>query len=271
MLLFQCLKTEREILSLSLTTLLIVCPLVFCGGFVDAIAGGGGLISISAYLMAGLPAHLVLGTNKLSACIGIAVSTARFAKSGYINARLAIFSVIGALTGSIIGSNLALYTPDHIFQIVMIVCLPIVAFFVFRKKSPLQNDKLRDIKTPLNKTTYIKVLVSMFMVGMYDGFYGPGTGTFMIILLTSFAGLGLNDAIGQAKIANFSSGLMSLIVFAVSGNVWWQLGLVCCIFSIFGNFVGAGLVMKDGYKVVRPIIAIVLVLLFIKVISELVM
>lgn len=258
-------------MDLSFTTLIIVCPLVFCGGFVDAIAGGGGLISISAYLMAGLPAHLVLGTNKLSSCIGLGTSTLLLALSGYANKKVAVVSCICAVTGSIIGSNLALITPSKIFQIVMIALMPFIAFLVFRKNSPLQKEELRNKTTIFDSKTVLKVALSTFLVGIYDGFYGPGTGTFLIIMLTNFAGLGLNDAIGQGKIANFSSAVISFIVFAISGNVWWQLGLICCVFSVAGNFIGAGRVMKDGHKIVRPIIAVVLVLLFIKVISDLVM
>lgn len=256
-------------MSLSLTTLLIVCPLVFCGGFVDAIAGGGGLISISAYIFAELPMHMVLGTNKLSSCIGLGTSTLRFALSGYTNLKASIISAICAIIGSILGSNLALITPGKTFQVIMLTLMPFIAFFIFRKNSPLQSKELQSKVTTFSKTTIVRIVISTFLIGIYDGFYGPATGTFLIVILTSFAKLGLNEAIGLGKIANFSSAFISFIVFAISGNVWWQLGLICCIFSIVGNFVGAGLVMKDGSKVVRPIIAIVLVLLFIKVLSEL--
>ncbi|MDO5043623.1 MAG: TSUP family transporter, partial [Slackia sp.] len=116
-------------------TLLIVCPLVFLAGLVDSIAGGGGLISLTAYLLAGLPAHAALGTNKLSSSIGTVVATARMARAGYIKLKLAIPAAIGAIAGSAIGAKLALLTPDSIFQVLLVFALPFVAFAVLRKRA----------------------------------------------------------------------------------------------------------------------------------------
>ena len=116
-------------------TLLIVCPLVFLAMLVDAIAGGGGLISLTAYLVAGLPPHVALGTNKVSSAIGTVVATARFAKSGLIKIKLAIPAVIFALAGSAIGAKVALHTPDGVIQMIMVFALPVVAFFVLRKRA----------------------------------------------------------------------------------------------------------------------------------------
>jgi uncharacterized membrane protein YfcA len=115
-------------------TLLIVCPLVFLAGFVDAIAGGGGLISLPAYLLAGLPAHMALGTNKLSNAIGTSVATLRMARAGYIKLPPAVPAVIGALVGSAIGAKLALLTPEGVFQMLLVVALPVVAILVLRKR-----------------------------------------------------------------------------------------------------------------------------------------
>ena len=233
-------------------TLLIVCPLVFLAMLVDAIAGGGGLISLTAYLVAGLPPHVALGTNKVSSAIGTVVATARFAKSGLIKIKLAIPAVIFALAGSAIGAKVALHTPDGVIQMIMVFALPVVAFFVLRKRA-------LDV-----------IAISSFFIGMYDGFYGPGTGTFMLLAFTAAAKLPVREANGEVKCANLASNVAALVTFAANGAVWWGLGLVASVFAIAGSYVGSGLVMKNGAKVVRPIMLVVLALLFVKVLYDLV-
>ena len=116
---------------------LIVCPLVFLAGLVDSIAGGGGLISLPAFLLAGLPAHNAIATNKLSSAIGTTVSTARFAKNGYIKLKLALPCIVLSLTGSVTGANLSLLVSDTLLKKIMIVVLPIVALTVFLER---KND-----------------------------------------------------------------------------------------------------------------------------------
>lgn len=250
-------------------TLLIVCPLIFLSGVVDSIAGGGGLISLTAYLLAGLPAHLAIGTNKLSAAIGTAVATGRMAVAGFIKLRLALPAVVGALVGSYIGAQLALLTPEGIFQIVMIVALPVTAFFVLRKRS-LDDEAHAAVDISPQKQLAIVALCS-FGIGLYDGFYGPGTGTFMLIAFTAAAKLSVREASGEVKAANLASNISALVAFILAGEVWWTLGLIASVFAMAGNFIGAGLVLKDGGKIVRPIIIVVLCLLFVKVICDLVL
>lgn len=246
-------------------TLLIVCPLVFLAGLIDSIAGGGGLISLPAYMIAGLPAHTALGTNKLSSAIGSIVATARMARGGYIVLRLAIPAVVGALAGSAVGARLALFTPDGVFQVLLIVALPIVAFFVLRKRT---LDVPKDASISPRRQIAVVAGVSV-LVGGYDGFYGPGTGTFMLIAFTALAKLPVKDASGEVRVANLASNVTALATFLSSGVVWIELGLIAAMFSILGNYIGSGLVMKDGSKVVRPIIVVVLAILFVKVVWDL--
>ena len=118
----------------SYTQYLIICPLLFLGGFVDSIAGGGGLITLPAYLLAGLPPHLALGTNKFSSAIGTSVSTARLALNGFIKLRPALICIVGAFIGSSIGSRLTLLISDEVFNKLLIIVLPIAAFYVMRNK-----------------------------------------------------------------------------------------------------------------------------------------
>ena len=177
---------------------LIICPLVFLGGFVDSIAGGGGLISLPAYLIAGLPAHAAIGTNKISSAMGTTLTTWKFWKQGYIKLKLSILCAVFALMGSTCGANLALLVSDRYFKIILLVILPLTAFYVFKSKSMDTGSK-----EPLSKRkTALIAAAAAFIIGIYDGFYGPGTGTFLLLILTGMAHMDLNSAAGTTKVIN---------------------------------------------------------------------
>ncbi|MCR5763404.1 MAG: TSUP family transporter [Treponema sp.] len=240
---------------------IIVCPAVFVAGFIDAIAGGGGLITLPAYLLIGLPSHTAIGTNKLSSAMGTVVSTAEYALDGFINWKLSLFCILTSLCGSFIGSNLALLVPDRIFSIVMIVLLPVIALYVLKNKEfHVSDNPFSPVKT------LIICMVCAFFVGLYDGFYGPGTGTFMLISLTVLARLSLNEAAGTTKVINLTSNITALAVFLFNGKVLWHLGLVAGLFSFAGHFLGAKVFVRNGSKITRPVIITVLAILFAKII-----
>ncbi len=143
---------------------LIVCPLVFLAGFVDAIAGGGGLIAFPAYFISGLPPHLALGTNKLSSALGTSLATYKYARLGYINIKRAILAIICAFIGSALGAKLALMVPSEIFKILMLFILPITAFYLFKKrKFGINSEYTKDLVVNLGCA-----LVSL-VIGIYDG------------------------------------------------------------------------------------------------------
>ena len=237
---------------------LIVCPLVFLAGLVDSIAGGGGLIALPAYLIAGVPAHVALGTNKLSSAMGTTVSTARLAKHGFLKGK-----VLMAVCSSA-GAHLALMVPESVIKHMMIVVLPVVAFYVLRNKDMGARDRTEDISR--NKVFAIS-MAAAFFVGGYDGFYGPGTGTFLILILTGAAGMDARSASAQIKVINLSSNIAALVTFIATGNVYYPLGLTAGVCSIAGHYIGAGMVAHDGQKVVRPVVLAVLGVLFIKIVS----
>ena len=241
----------------------IVCPLVFLAGFVDAIAGGGGMISLPAYLLAGIPAHAAIATNKMSSAIGTAVSTWRYCKKGYVDWIFAIPSVLFALAGSYMGASLALLTEDAVLKMMLLVVLPIVAIYVMKNKSFEANKKFHlSRKAAIALGTFFA-----FVIGLYDGFYGPGTGTFLLLLFTSVLGMDVLTASGNVKLVNLSSNIAALVTFLMNGKVVISLGLVAAVFSIAGHYTGSGMVMKNGTKIVRPIILVVIGLLFIKILS----
>lgn len=256
---------ETYILGISLKTLLIVCPLVFLAGLVDAIGGGGGLISLPAYLLAGVAPHNAIATNKLSSTLGTVVSTTRYIKNGYFKLKPAIFGILFALIGARGGSTLALRVDGDLFKIMLIVVLPFVACYViFHKEKESTPKEIGEIKQ------IIIVSISSLVLGFYDGFYGPGTGTFMLLAYTGLAKMDILSASGNMKLANLASNVSSLVVFMVNKKPIYALGLIAAVFSILGHFLGAGLAMKKGAKTIKYVIILVLILLVIKVVSELV-
>lgn len=238
----------------------IICPFVFLAGMVDAIAGGGGFISLPAYLMAGLPPHAAVATNKFSACMGTFAATARFARKGFIDLKIIAIPLITALLGSWLGAELALMIPEKIFRAVMIFVIPVTAVIVLRSKG-LETSK------PHFSTLKTAVLTSVlaFAIGVYDGMYGPGTGTFLMLLFIFVARFSLAEAAGATKAVNLTTNLSALVIYLINGSVLFPLAIEAGAFSVAGNYIGANFFINKGQAVARPAIIIVLVLFMLKV------
>ena len=251
-------------MALSVKMVLIVVIGVFLASFVDGIAGGGGIISVPTYFLAGLPAHLALGTNKLSSCLGTAVSAGRFIKGGYVDWKLGVPSIVLALYGAHLGTKLQLAMDERWLKWLLLAVLPVVAFVVLRQK---QLPEERGEIAPGKQKAI--VWAASLIVGAYDGFYGPGTGTFLILIFCRLGKLDLRTAAGNVKLVNLSSNIGAVATSLMNGKVFIVLGLIGAVSSVLGHWIGSGLAIKDGSKIVRPIILLVLALLAVKVISEL--
>lgn len=249
--------------ELTLTTFLIVCPLVFLGGFVDAVAGGGGLISLPAYMIAGLPVHNSIATNKLSSGMGTTVSTIRFARGGNIPWKKALPCVIMAMIGSAAGARLALLVDAELFKRLMLVIIPVTAYYVMKNKTMGKEPDPLDFKKMMIRASAVALVI-----GMYDGFYGPGTGTFLILLLSSFAKFRLGEANGVAKSINLTTNITSLAVYLMSGKVIIILGFIAGLFGIAGNYIGVSFFNDKGARAVKPIMLVVLTIFFIRILTE---
>lgn len=248
----------------SVWAILAVCVGVFFSGLVDAIGGGGGLISLPAYLIAGLPVHLALGTNKLSSCLGTTASTIRYLKNGYVIWSLALPSVVLAIVGSHIGTSLQLALDETVLRWVLIVVLIAVAAVMLKKKDfPEEAGEIAPWKQRLI------VWLAAFVIGMYDGFYGPGAGTFSLIVFSRLAKMDLRTASGTVKVVNLSSNVSAMVTSLIAGKVLVPIGLTAAVFSFLGHYLGAGLMMKNGSKIVTPVILTVLTLLLVRVALEL--
>ena len=253
-----------EIFGYPLWVVGFICFGVFCASFMDAIGGGGGIISVPTYLLAGLPVHFALGTNKLSSCIGTVASTVRYVRNGCVDWLLGIPSVALALFGAHIGTKLQLAADEKYLKLLLLIVLPVIAVILLKKKAlpeqrePMQEWRRRGI-----------VWGSALVIGAYDGFYGPGTGTFLLLLFCYVAKMDVRTASGNVKLVNLSSNIGALATSLVAGKVLIPIGLLAAVFSIAGQYIGAGLALKNGSKIVRPVILVVLVLLATKVVLEL--
>ncbi len=254
-------------MMISYWTLLIICPLVFAASLLDAVAGGGGLISLPAYLIAGLPPHNAIATNKLSSSIGTVASTARFIKNGCVDWPTAIPSAALAVLGSVVGATLILAIQDDVIRIIMLVLVPVLAFVVLKKRD-LSTESLEPVS---RRRQFLVICLFALVVGMYDGFYGPGTGTFLLLAYTQLAKLPLRLAAGNVKIANLSSNIGSLVVFLINGQAIIPIGLISAVFAVAGHFLGAGMLLKNGTKIVKPFILTVLALLFVRLLYDLIL
>lgn len=258
--------TDVTVDGFPLWIVLLVCVGVFLASFMDAIAGGGGIISAPTHLIAfgSLPASYALGTNKVSGSIGTIFSTVRFIKNGYVNWRLFAPSILFALTGSVIGTWLQHRTPDVILKYLLLIVLPVVAFFTLSNHDWPDEPGEIDVK----KQTAI-VWAAALILGAYDGYYGPGTGTFLMLVFIRLAKLDTRHAAGGVKVINLSSNLGGMFTQLLSGYVFLGVGLIAAVASIAGHYIGAGLAIKNGSRIVRPAVILVLILLTVKIISEL--
>lgn len=242
----------------------LVCLGVFCASFMDAIGGGGGIISVPCYLLAGFPVHFALGTNKLSSCIGTVASTARYVKNGCVDWMLGIPSIGLALVGAHIGTRLQLAVDEIYLKFVLLIVLPVIAVILLKKKSlPEEKGAIREWRR--------RAIVwgSALIIGTYDGFYGPGTGTFLLLSFCYLAKMDVRTASGNVKLVNLSSNIGALATSLIAGKVLVPIGLLAAVFSTAGQYIGAGLALKNGSRIVRPVILVVLSLLTGKVLLEL--
>ncbi len=251
-------------MELNLMTYLIVCPLVFLAGLIDSVAGGGGLISLPAYMAAGLPPLQAAGTNKLSACLGTVASTTRFVRDRKVDWKAGLFAALGAFPGSWLGALLQQHIPQDTIRLLMIVAIPLVAIVVLRKKDMNGRCLVTDVfYRPM------AFAIGLF-IGFYDGLIGPGTGTFLILLFTMTLGMEAVMASGTAKIVNLTSNVAALFSYLTNqpDNVLFALALPAAVCGIAGNWLGASLTVKKGVGFIRYMLLVVLVLLLAKMVVD---
>lgn len=246
---------------------IVIFFLVGLAGFVDSIGGGGGLISLPAYIMGGLLVHQAIGTNKLSSSLGTSVAAFGYWRRGYMKWQLCVPAAALAVMGSYMGAKLNLGISEKVLSMILVFVLPLVALYVVFGKKTLQDSG----ETRFSAVgTVIVCAVSAFVIGFYDGLYGPGTGTFLMIVFSGLCRLSLNQSAGTTKAVNLTSNIISLVIYMHSGQVLYPLGLCAGIANMVGCYIGSRTFTKKGSKITRPIIFSVLVIFIAKLILELV-
>ena len=253
---------KESVMPLTFNMYLIVLPLIFLASTVDAIAGGGGLISLPAYTLAGLDYDFASGSNKFSAMFGTLMATIRYFRSGRLLIAPSLIAAAAALPGSWLGTRAAMALGSRIMQIFMLFAIPVVAVLVlFEKKS-------RDQSRPVTRRQYPLCALIGFAVGFYDGFFGPGTGTILILLFTHLMGMDLVTASGTAKPVNLASNIASVPTRIAAGNVLFALAIPAMVCSALGGWLGAKLALTKGARLVRSVMVGVLALLTVKLAME---
>ena len=252
-------------ISIGWPMLLFLMAMTGFAGFVDSAAGGGGLISLPAYLFSGMPVHLAYGTNKLSAACGTTFATANFFRSGAMNVPVGLLAAAGSFAGSALGAHIVLLISDEVLRTMMFVILPVAAVVIlWRRKLPDEN---RDDGAFTPRKAALALAIGLG-IGLYDGLFGPGTGTFAIIAFTALMGFDLRTAGGNAKVLNLASNYASLITYLLGGMVVFSVGIPCAVSGIAGNLLGSHFALKKGAGFIRPMMLAVLVLLLGKLLSD---
>jgi uncharacterized protein len=252
---------------LALETYLIVLPFVFLGGLIDAIAGGGGLITVPAYLAAGLPPHLALGNNKFSSCSGTIFTTARYFRHGMIDVPVALTSAVLALIGSYLGTRTVLLLDPHFLHYLLVVLIPAITVFTLMNKNMGAHNTSASLS--LRKKLIIGSLAGL-VIGFYDGFFGPGTGTFLILIFALLLQYDFVVANGNTKVVNLASNVAAVVTFLFAGKIIFMLAIPAGLCGIAGNLAGSKMVVRKGSKIIRPIFIIALVLLFGKIVYDMI-
>ena len=242
---------------------LIVLPMVFLAAVVDAIAGGGGLISLPAYTLAGLNYDFASGNNKFSSTFGTLMATVRYARSGALDVRPALLAAALALRGSWLGTRAAMALGDRAMHIFMVFAIPAAGTLTLIKGR--QPEKPR----PFTRRQAPACAAIGLAVGFYDGFFGPGTGTFLIILFTWMTGMDMVTASASAKPVNLASNIASLITRISAGQVIYALAVPAMILSVTGGWLGSKLALTKGAKFIRYVTLGVLALLLLSLVTEL--
>jgi uncharacterized protein len=247
---------------LSVWTIVALAAAAFFAGTVDAIAGGGGLITLPALLTAGLPTTIAIGTNKGGSMWGSGAASVAFWRAGRVDRKQAAFAFPLGFCGSLIGANLVLGISKDALRPLVIAML-IFAAVVMVVKKPKRTD---DADVP--RARPVAALLA-FLIGAYDGFFGPGTGTFLIVGFVALCGRSLVNASADAKIVNFASNLAAVAIFAWRGTIAWEVALPMAAGQLLGGLVGTRLALKGGARVVRAMVLVVSGALIVKLIVDL--
>ena len=242
--------------------LVYVCPLLFIAGVIDAIAGGGGLIALPTYLMTEMPVHMAYGCGKLQCSMGSTMAVLRFWKNGVLDGKFAVLTAVAAMTASAIATQLVLYLDGEVVRKIVLVMLPIAAVLILLPKKKGQGNIIKPV---VNRKNILLVIVAGLLLGTYDGMFGPGGGTIAIMIFSLLLHYDLRVASANSKVVIMASNYMALVGYLTTGNIVFQIAIPATICNMLGNYVGAGLAIKNGEKLIRPLMLLIVAGLIIKI------
>lgn len=251
-------------MELNIRTLVIISISFFFAGIIDSVSGGGGLLTLPTFFLTGFPVHLIAGTNQCSCLLGSITSLCRYIKNGKIYWASAISSAITSVAGSACGARLNLIVPEKFLQIIMVVVLPFIAAFVILNRNFGKDNRMDSLT---QEQLLIRSVLIGFILGAYVGFYGAGGGTFILLAFTLFTRFDLLTASGNTKVCSTLATVSASITFSLADAVVWPVVFSATFFNIAGNYLGAGLALKNGERIIRPMFIMVLALLFIRLLG----
>ncbi len=237
--------------EVSLAELALLILVSLAAGTVDAIAGGGGLLTVPALLWVGLPPHVALATNKGQSVFGSFAALVRFGRGGLVDRARALVTFPLGFAGSLAGAALLLVVPPETLRPIVLALLVLAALF-----AALHPPRRTPAGSPPRRALLLAAAVALG-VGAYDGFFGPGTGTLLIVAFVALLGDGLARASGSAKVVNFASNLAAMALFAAKGTVEWRLALPMAAAQLAGGWTGAHIAVRRGDAVVRRVVVAV--------------
>jgi uncharacterized protein len=246
-----------EVTSLEIV---LLCVAALTAGVVDAIAGGGGLLTLPMLLATGLPPHVALGTNKGQSVFGSLAALVRFSRSGLVRGELAAVTFPLGLVGSFCGAAMVLLMRPEVLKPLVLFLLVVVATFLAFRRGPPPGERP---EPPHGRMLALGAVIAL-LIGTYDGFFGPGTGTFLIISFSGLLGHSMTRASADAKVVNFASSFAAMALFAYRGVVLWHVALPMAAAQFTGGWIGAHLAVRGGDRLVRKVVLLVVVALALK-------
>ncbi len=247
--------------------LVFLCPMLLIAGVVDGISGGGGLIALPSYLISGIPISSAYACNKMQSCLGTSASMFKYAKSGMLDIKTAMPSAISAMIGSFISTQIMLALDDAFKKIIIAVAMCLVVILtIFSSRVKVETYTLKKVK-PTSKTVLLSLGIGL-LLGLYDGFFGPGGGTIAILLFAVLMKYDLRVGGGNGKFIIVLSNLTSMISYMLNGAVIYAIAIPCSIANIIGSYVGASLATKKGAKFVKYVSWVVVLALIVYAVIE---
>jgi uncharacterized membrane protein YfcA len=248
--------------DLSVEIVIVLATAAFLAGFIDSIAGGGGLVTVPALLLAGMTPVEALGTNKLQGLFGSGSATMAYASKGHVDLQKQLPSAALSLAGGVAGALLATVIPGEFLRALLPFMLVAIALYFAVKPN------MDDVDRAERMTPFLFSVTLVPLIGFYDGVFGPGTGSFFMLAFVSLAGYGVLKATAHTKLLNFASNIGGFAAFALAGVVFWKLGLLMGVAQFLGARLGAGLAMKKGARLIKPLLIFTCIALAVRLLLD---